>query len=246
MKSNAKQLQDELTALFKDATDESEARTRATSNPNMDPATEKAFSDIETSIVKILNSTLSDDDPHVYPDDTFMELLRTTLAYRPFITYPSWHVRTDVSEAELLAAEKDIRARHLAKLEKLRDQEIKSDFSMPIDKNFNRYIRLLNNLCYLAFVLACSAKHYNSFDAAKSFLRMISLVKFRQTRMVPNFKAEDIDNFINLLDSGVSELKIAEDYASLPDDWNAFCEDETKKIAEALKPVDAKKTKGKK
>ena len=68
-----------------------------------------------------------------------MDDLRLALAFHPYYTYESWHVREDISEAALLAAEKDIRAGRVGKLAALRDQGRKLNFSMPVlDETYGR------------------------------------------------------------------------------------------------------------
>ena len=77
---------------------------------------------------------------------------------------------------------------------------------MPmLGEPYGRYMRLLNNLSYLFWVWAHEAKRFNSFAAAKHYLRAISLINVRKTRVVPNFKPEDIDTLVERVDrAGIS------------------------------------------
>lgn len=99
-----------------------------------------------------------------------MDNLRRALTFHPYYTYEAWHVAKEVSEKSLLAAEKDIRAGRITKLDALRDQTRKLDFSMPLLESYGRYMRLLNNLSYQLWVWAHVAKRFNSFAAARHYL----------------------------------------------------------------------------
>ena len=109
------------------------------------------------------------------------------------------------------------------------------NFEMPVlDETYGRYMRLLNNLSYLFWVWAHEAKRFNSFAAAKHYLRAISLINVRKTRVVPNFKPEDIDTLIEYMLDGAEELRLAADYSSLQD-WETFREKQSR-IFNALLP----------
>ena len=86
---------------------------------------------------------------------------------------------------------------------------------------------LLNNLIYLFWVWAHEAKRFNSFAAAKHYLRAISLINVRKTRAVPNFKPEDIDVLIEYMLDGAEELRLAADYSRLQD-WETFREKQSR------------------
>lgn len=164
-----------------------------------------------------------------------MDDLRLALSFHPYYTYESWHAAKEIPEAALLAAEKDIRAGRVGKLETLRDQDRKLDYEMPVlGETYGRYMRLLNNLAYLFWVWAHQAKRFNSFVAAKHYLRAISLINVRKTRVVPNFREEDIDTLIGYMQDGADELRIAADYSRLQD-WEAFCKKEAKAFAASVK-----------
>lgn len=153
-----------------------------------------------------------------------MDDLRLALSFHPYYTYEAWHVAEEIPEAALLAAEKDIRAGRVKKLEALRDQDRKRNFEMPVlGETYGRYMRLLNNLTYLFWVWAHQAKRFNSFAAAKHFLRAISLINVRKTRVVPNFRESDIDTLIEYMMDGAEELRLAADYSRLQD-WEPFRE----------------------
>ena len=164
-----------------------------------------------------------------------MDDLRLSLSFHPYYTFEAWHAREDISEATLLAVVKDIRAGRVKKLEALRDQSRKLDYEMPIlGETYGRYMRLLNNLSYLFWVWAHQAKRFNSFAAAKHYLRAISLINVRKTRVVPNFSPEDIDALIEYMLDGAEELRLAADYSSLQD-WETFREKQSK-IFNAMLP----------
>ena len=164
-----------------------------------------------------------------------MDDLRLALSFHPYYTYESWHVAKEIPEAALLAAEKDIRAGRVGKLEALRDQDRKQNYAMPmLGETYGRYMRLLNNLSYLFWVWAHEAKRFNSFAAARNYLRAISLINVHKTRVVPNFGEEDIDTLIGYMLDGAEELQIAADYSRLLD-WEVFCKKEAKAFAASVK-----------
>ncbi|MBQ0033157.1 MAG: hypothetical protein KBT68_10210, partial [bacterium] len=162
------------------------------------------------------------------PEEGSMDDLRLALSFRPYYTYEAWYVAKEIPEAALLTAEKDIRAGRVRKLEALRDQDRKQNYAMPmLGETYGRYMRLLNNLSYLFWVWAHQAKRFNSFAAAKHYLRAISLINVRKTRVVPNFREEDIDALIGYMLDGAEELRIAADYSRLQD-WEAFRKKESR------------------
>ena len=225
MNSKANDLRKELERLFESATMESERRSKPKTFPvEMSDEVKEAFGSVEKAVNVMIQGSLDPKDVLALPEEGSMDDLRLALSFHPYYTFEAWHAREDISEAELLAAEKDIRAGRVGKLETLRDQDRKLDFSMPIlGETYGRYMRLLNNLSYLFWVWAHQARRFNSFAAAKHFLRAISLVNVRKTRVVPNFRESDIDTLIEYMLDGAEELRLAADYASLQD-WESFRE----------------------
>ena len=225
MNANASDLRKELERLFDAATRESEWRSKPKTFPvEMSDETKAAFDSVEKAVNGMIQGSLDPKNLHALPEEGSMDDLRLALSFHPYYTYEAWHAAEEIPEAALLAAEKDIRAGRVGKLETLRDQDRKLDFSMPmLGETYGRYMRLLNNLTYLFWVWAHQAKRFNSFAAAKHFLRAISLVNVRKTRVVPNFRESDIDTLIEYMMDGAEELRIAVDYASLQD-WESFRE----------------------
>ena len=243
MTDKARELKQQLERIFEAATAEGERRAcPANGEVMMDDETRAAFDSIEASMMEAIRQSLDPDTLYTLPENGDMDDLRRALAFHPYYTYEAWHVAKEVSEKTLLASEKDIRVGRVAKLEALRDQTRKLDFSMPMLEAYGRYMRLLNNLSYQLWVWAHVAKRFNSFAAARHYLRAISLVNTRKTRVVPNFKPEDIDTLVEYMMDGADELRIAADYASLKD-WEAFRKEEAKNFAAATKGL---KTDGKK
>lgn len=225
MNSKANDLKKELERLFESATRESEGRSKPKTFPvEMSDETKASFDSVEKAVNEMIRGSLDPKDILAMPEEGSMDDLRLALSFHPYYTYEAWHVAEEIPEAALLAAEKDIRAGRVKKLEALRDQGRKLDFSMPVlGETYGRYMRLLNNLTYLFWVWAHQAKRFNSFAAAKHFLRAISLINVRKTRVVPNFRESDIDTLIEYMMDGAEELRIAVDYASLQD-WESFRE----------------------
>lgn len=236
MNAKASDLRKELERLFEAATRESERRSKPKTFPvEMSDETKAAFSSVEKAVNGMIQGSLNPENLHALPEEGSMDDLRLVLSFHPYYTYESWHVAKGIPEAALLAAEKDIRAGRVGKLEALRDQASKLDFEMPmLGETYGRYMRLLNNLAYLFWVWAHQAKRFNSFTAAKNCLRAISLINVRKTRVVPNFGEEDIDALIGYMLDGAEELRIAADYSRLQD-WEAFCKKEAKAFAASVK-----------
>ena len=236
MSTKTNDLKKELERLFEAATEESKRRSNPTTCfVEMSEETKDAFDAIEKNVNGMIQKSLDPADLLALPKDGPMDDLRLALSFHPYYTFEAWHVPEDVSEDALLAAEKDIRAGRVMKLEALRDQGRKLDWAMPMqDETYWRYMRLLNNLSYLFWVWAHQARRFNSFAAAKCFLRAISLINVRKTRVVPNFKPEDIDTLIEYMLDGADELRLAADYQRLTD-WETFREKEAK-IFNALLP----------
>lgn len=235
MNAKASDLKKELKRLFDAATKESERRSRPKVFPvEMSDAIKDAFDSVEKAVNEMIQGSFKPDVLYL-PEEGSMDDLRLVLSFHPYYTYESWHVAKGIPEAALLAAEKDIRAGRVGKLEALRDQASKLDFEMPmLGETYGRYMRLLNNLIYLFWVWAHEAKRFNSFAAAKHYLRAISLINVRKTRVVPNFGEEDIDALIGYMLDGAEELRIAADYSRLQD-WEAFCKKEAKAFAASVK-----------
>ena len=229
MNSKANDLKKELERLFESATRESERRSQPKTFPvEMSDETKAAFDSVEKTVNETIQQSLDPKVLHSLPNEGSMDDLRLALSFHPYYTYEAWHAREDISEATLLAAEKDIRAGRVRKLEALRDQGRKLDYAMPmLGETYGRYMRLLNNLSYLFWVWAHEAKRFNSFAAAKHYLRAISLINVRKTRVVPNFKPEDIDTLIEYMLDGAEELRIAADYSCLQD-WETFREKQSR------------------
>ena len=245
MNAKASELKKELERLFESATRESERRSKPKTFPvEMSDETKAAFDSVEKTVNETIQQSLDPKVLHSLPNEGSMDDLRLALSFHPYYTYEAWHVAEEIPEATLLAAEKDIRAGRVKKLEALRDQGRKLNFSMPVlDETYGRYMRLLNNLSYLFWVWAHEAKRFNSFAAAKHYLRAISLVNVRKTRAAPNFKPEDIDTLVEYIMDGADEIRIAADYASLKD-WEAFRKEEAKNFAVATKGPEANGKKG--
>ena len=225
MNSKANDLKKELERLFESATRESEGRSKPKTFPvEMSDETKAAFDSVEKAVNGMIQGSFDPENLLVLPEEGSMDDLRLALSFHPYYTYEAWHVAEEIPEAALLAAEKDIRAGRVKKLEALRDQGRKLDFSMPVlGETYGRYMRLLNNLAYLFWVWAHQAKRFNSFAAAKHYLRAISLINVRKTRVVPNFRPEDIDTLIEYMQDGAEELRLAADYSRLQD-WEPFRE----------------------
>ena len=236
MNAKASELKKELERLFESATRESERRSRPKVFPvEMSDAIKDAFDSVEKAVNEMIQGSLNPKNFLALPEEGSMDDLRLVLSFHPYYTYESWHMREDISETELLAAEKDIRACRIEKLEALRDQKCKLNFEMPmLNETYGRYMRLLNNLAYLFWVWAHEAKRFNSFAAARQYLRAISLINVRKTRVVPNFQPEDIDTLIEYMQDGAEELRIAVDYSRLQD-WGAFREKQAR-IFNAMLP----------
>ena len=229
MNAKASDLKKELERLFESATRESERRSKPKAFPvEMSDETKAAFDSVEKTVNETIQQSLDPKVLHSLPNEGSMDDLRLALSFHPYYTYEAWHAREDISEATLLAAEKDIRAGRVRKLEALRDQGRKLDYAMPmLGETYGRYMRLLNNLSYLFWVWAHEAKRFNSFAAAKHYLRAISLINVRKTRVVPNFKPEDIDTLIEYMLDGAEELRLAADYSCLQD-WETFREKQSR------------------
>ena len=236
MNAKVSDLKKELERLFESATMESERRSKPKTFPvEMSDETKAAFDSVEKAVNEMIQGALNHRNLLALPEEGTMDDLRLALLFHPYYTFETWHAREDISEATLLAAEKDIRAGRVKKLETLRDQDRKLDYEMPIlGETYGRYMRLLNNLSYLFWVWAHQAKRFNSFAAAKHYLRAISLINVRKTRVVPNFSPEDIDALIEYMLDGAEELRLAADYSSLQD-WETFREKQSK-IFNAMLP----------
>ena len=244
MKDKARELKQKLERIFEAATAESERRACPKNcEVLMDDETRAAFDSVEASMQEAILQSLDPDALYALPEDGDMDDLRRALSFQPYYTYEAWYASAEISEKALLAAEKDIRAGRIAKLEAFRDQTRKQNFSMPLLESYGRYMRLLNNLSYQLWVWAHVAKRFNSFAAARHYLRAISLVNVRKTRAAPNFKPEDIDTLVEYIMDGADEIRIAADYASLKD-WEAFRKEEAKNFAVATKGPEANGKKG--
>ena len=236
MNAKASDLRKELERLFEAATRESERRSKPKTFPvEMSDETKAAFDSVEKAVNGMIQGSLNPENLLALPEEGSMDDLRLALSFHPYYTYEAWHAREDISEAALLAAEKDIRACRIEKLEALRDQGRKMDYTMPVlNETYGRYMRLLNNLSYLFWVWAHEAKRFNSFAAAKHYLRAVSLINVRKTRVVPNFQPEDIDALIEYMLDGAEELRLAADYSRLQD-WETFREKQAR-IFNAMLP----------
>lgn len=236
MNAKASELKKELERLFESATRESERRSKPKTFPvEMSDETKDAFDSVEKTVNGMIQQSLDPKVLHSLPNEGSMDDLRLALSFHPYYTYEAWHTAKEIPEAALLAAEKDIRACCIEKLEALRDQGRKMDYTMPIlNETYGRYMRLLNNLSYLFWVWAHEAKRFNSFAAAKHYLRAISLINVRKTRVVPNFQPEDIDALIEYMLDGAEELRLAADYSRLQD-WETFREKQAR-IFNAMLP----------
>ena len=225
MNAKASDLKKELERLFESATRESERRSKPKMFPvEMSDETKDAFDSVEKAVNGMIQGSLDPKNLLALPEEGAMDDFRLALSFHPYYTYEAWYVRENISETTLLAVEKDIQAGCVKKLEALRDQGRKMDYTMPVlDETYGRYMRLLNNLTYLFWVWAHEAKRFNSFVAAKHYLRAISLINVRKTRVVPNFRPEDIDALIGYMLDGAEELRIAADYSRLQD-WETFRE----------------------
>ena len=228
MNAKASDLRKELERLFESVTRESEWSSKPKTFPvEMSDETKDAFDSIEKAVNGMIQGSLRPDVLSL-PEEGSMDDLRLALSFRPYYTYEAWHAAKEIPEARLLTAEKDIRAGRVRKLEPLRDQGRKLNYAMPmLGETYGRYMRLLNNLSYLFWVWAHQAKRFNSFAAAKHYLRAISLINVRKTRAVPNFREEDIDALIGYMLDGAEELRIAADYSRLLD-WEAFRKKESR------------------
>ena len=235
MNAKASDLKGELERLFDAETLKSELRAEPkTHSIEMSDETKDAFDSVEKAVEGMICGSFDPETRYSQPTEELMDELRLALLFHPYYTYEAWHAVKEIPEATLLAAEKDIRAGRIKKLEALRDQGRKLDFTMPLLEAYQRYKRLLNNLEYLFWVWAHQAKRFNSFAAAKHFLKAISLINVRKTRVVPNFKEEDVDALIEYMLDGMEEMEIAADYSSLQD-WETFRKKESAKFAAATK-----------
>ena len=229
MNVKASELKKELERLFESATMESERRSRPKTFPvEMSDETKDAFDSVEKAVNGMIQGSLDPENLLSLPEEGSMDDLRLALSVHPYYTYEAWHAAKEIPEARLLTAEKDILAGRVRKLEPLRDQGRKLNYAMPmLGETYGRYMRLLNNLSYLFWVWAHQAKRFNSFAAARNYLRAISLINVRKTRVVPNFGEEDIDALIGYMLDGAEELRIAADYSRLQD-WEAFRKKESR------------------
>ena len=229
MKAKTNDLRKELERLFEAATRESKRRSKPKTFPvEMSDETKAAFDSVEEAVNGMIQGSFDPKNLHSLPVEGVLDDLRLALSFHPYYTYEAWYVVEEIPEAALLAAEKDIRAGRVGKLEALRDQGRKLNYTMPtLGETYGRYIRLLNNLSYLFWVWAHNAKRFNSFAAAKHYLRAISLINVRKTRVVPNFKPEDIDTLIEYMLDGAEELRLAADYFYLQD-WETFREKQSR------------------
>ena len=245
MNLKANNLKKELERLFESATLESERRSKPKTFPvEMSDDVREAFDSVEKAVNGMIQGSLDPKDFLALPEEGSMDDLRLVLSFHPYYTFEAWYVAEGISEAALLAAEKDIRAGRVSKLEALRDQVRKLDFEMPIQgETYGRYMRLLNNLVYLFWVWAHQAKRFNSFAAAKPFLRAISLINVRRMRVAPNFTESDIDTLIEYMLDGAEELRIAADYSRLQD-WEPFREKQYGVFNAMLPEFDACRKKG--
>ena len=236
MNAKASELKKELERLFESATTESERRSKPKTFPvEMSDETKDAFDSVEKAVNGMIQGSLDPENLLSLPEEGSMDDLRLALSFHPYYTYEAWYVAKEIPEAALLTAEKDIRAGRVRKLEALRDQDRKQNYAMPmLGETYGRYMRLLNNLSYLFWVWAHQAKRFNSFAAAKHYLRAISLINVRKTRVVPNFREEDIDALIGYMLDGAEELRIAADYFRLQD-WETFRKKEAKAFAASVK-----------
>ena len=246
MNAKASDLKKELERLFDAVTRECERRSKPKKFPvEMSAEVKAAFDSVEKSVNETIRLSLDPKVLYSLPEAGSMDDLRMALSFHPYYTFEAWHPAREIPEATLLAAEKDIRAGRVMKLEALRDPGRKLDYAMPmVDETYGRYMRLLNNLVYLFWMWAHQAKHFNSFAAAKQYLRAISLINVRKTRVVPNFKPEDIDTLIGYMLDGADEMKIAADYFRLSDNWESFRERESKNLNASRKTSEDFKTKG--
>ena len=204
----------------------------------MDAETKEAFTAIDDSIRGIVDGNLNPENRHCLPNESFMDDLRKVLAFRPFVTFEAWHPADNISDDEILAAEKTISHGTLAKLERFRDQNRKTDFFMALDETHATYKMVLNNLRYLLCLLAHQAKRYGSFPAARSFLSAASLVYRRTSEATPYFRDTDIENLVDQFNDGIDELQIAADYKNM-EDWEPYRAREAERFAAAMKEREA-------
>lgn len=197
-------------------------------------------------------------------DDEFRGLLRKFLLHRVFFTYPSWHLKENMTDDEVLAAAEKVKdvltwdeSRFLEAADRLTafrcpKRQLDAESLLTIDyRNFK--ITLHNLSCYL---YSCSvlARENDSFAAGRSFLKLRSLVARREESSFPSFSEEEAEDFIDRFEEAHEELKIAMDYHSLPA-WSTFraramklVEDAKAQEAQALtaKAKKEKKEKGRK
>ena len=238
MTEKAQILKKKLEQFFADITQEYKSRADLTCGEvEMTAEIAKAIDDVEEWIRESIQGSLDPELCYSLPEKKDIDNLRVALSYIPYVKFESWHVKEDITEKELLSAEKDIVDCRSEKLEALRDPKLRMDVLMPLADNYHKYMRLLNNIVYLLWIYANQSKHYNSFDAARCFLRAISFVNVRRKWAFPHFKEPDVETLAGYVQDGADELKIAVDYSRMKD-WSSFREEESKSIAAEMKKLD--------
>jgi len=233
-----------LKAILEDLFTEATRRSRREANPNLSEVEitgedRESFDYIHEAMESVLSANFKDNVRYAVPDAEFTDKLRKVLAFRPFSTFEAWHVAPGVTEADLLAAEDDIRSGKIAALESLCDPARKTGFEMPLlDGALIEYRIVLSNLRYLLVVLAHQGKRYSSLPAARAFLSAASLVNRRSKMVPPSFREEDIERVVDCIDEGIDELQIAADYDGM-ESWEVFGPREGKRFAEVLREKEA-------
>lgn len=233
MNKTAEQLKKRLEEIFDAVTERSSLLAETTMDVPIDDKTQKAFDFLEKETLEIITTNLKNGDTFCWPDDDYFLHLRTLLSFKPYFIYPSWHARDDITEDELLALENEIIAEDLPKLEPLRSPTRRQDFEMPMLNTYWKFKTHLSNTRYMIVVLVHIAKHFNAPSAAKSLLRVASLLHWERLTDVPNFRPQDIDEICDLLSSAINESKIAMDYEQL-EDWDTFSKREHDKLIKTL------------
>ena len=114
----------ELERLFESATRESERRSKPKTFPvEMSDATKAAFDSVEKAVNGMIQGSLDPKNLHALPAEGATDDFRLALSFHPYYTYEAWHAVEEIPEAALLAAEKDIRAGRIRKLEALREKQ---------------------------------------------------------------------------------------------------------------------------
>ncbi len=216
----AHELRNKLITLFENETQTYMSRFAAADVP-IDADTRADFQYCIDEIDRCVRANLKPGGDVTLPNSDIVRRLHAPLAFKPFVTYDSWHLAENVSDEDLVASKKAILKGDLSALEKFRDPSRQTDFVMPLDENYHRYMLLLGNLVYLLTLLARLSKHHDAPEAGRTFLFAAHLVSNHKTQRAPHFNEEDLAQFEDLFDKGLFELRMTVEYDGL-EPWDEF------------------------